>query len=258
MNKIKIGLQLYSVRQAFADDPSGTLKAVKAMGYEGVEFAGPPKLSSAELRDLLDRTGLVCCGWHTPFAAVQPDTLAATVALNRAVGNRFIIVPGLPAELTQTRADWMKMAAFFSRLAGTLANEGMQTGYHNHTREFQPLEGEAPWDTLFGNADRGVIAQLDTGNALCGGGDSAALLARYPGRGVTVHLKPYRVDPAATSPHDGYRPLIGDDSLPWPEIFRLCETTAGTEWHIVEYESDAHPPLLAVDLTLQRLRAMGR
>ena len=43
MAKIPIALELYSVRDDFGRDAKGTLKAVADMGYEGVEFAGPPK-----------------------------------------------------------------------------------------------------------------------------------------------------------------------------------------------------------------------
>ena len=38
MAKIPIGVQLFSVRDDCARDLPGTLKAVAAMGYEGVEF----------------------------------------------------------------------------------------------------------------------------------------------------------------------------------------------------------------------------
>ena len=52
--------------------------------------------------------------------------------------------------------------------------------------------------------------------------------------------------------------MIGEDDLPWAEIFRRCETGGGTEWYVVEYESDAYPPLEAVDRCLKALRAMGK
>ena len=39
--------------------------------------------------------------------------------------------------------DWIGMAGLFSGLAATLAGEGLHAGYHNHTSEFKPLEGEA-------------------------------------------------------------------------------------------------------------------
>ena len=58
--------------------------------------------------------------------------------------------------------------------------------------------------------------------------------------------------------HAGFRPIIGEDSVPWDEIFRICETTGGTKWYIVEYESDAYPPLDAVERCLSALKAMGK
>lgn len=256
MARIPIGLELYSVRQDLDRDPRGTLRAVAEMGYEGVEFAGPPKLSGEELRKLLDEFGLVCCGWHTPFAMVQEDQIDATIALNKAVGNQYVIIPGFPGDLTKTRQDWLKLADFMNGLATKLAAHGMQTGYHNHHTEFQPLDGEWPWDTFFGNTKKEVIMQLDTGNALRGGAESAPILERYPGRAVTVHLKPYKT--GLDDPNAGYKPLIGDDSVDWQNVFRLCESIGGTRWYIVEYESDLYPPLEAVKRCLEKLKAMGK
>jgi len=258
MSKIPIALQLFSVRHNLADDLGGTLKAVADMGYDGVEFAGAPQHSAQALKDLLDEVGLVCCGWHTPFSLVQDDTLDDTIAFNQTLGNPNIIIPGIPAELRQTRDDWRKLAGFFNQLAEKLAVHDMATGYHNHHIEFQPLGGELPWDTFFGNTVPGVIMQLDTGNAVFGGGDILDILDRYPGRAVTVHLKPYSKKAAKDDPHAGFGPVIGEDETPWDKVFELCETKGGTEWYIVEYESDAYPALKAVDLCLKGLRAMGK
>jgi sugar phosphate isomerase/epimerase len=258
MARIPIGLELFSVREDFERDPRGTLRAVAAMGYEGVEFAGPPALPAAEVRAALDDLGLQCCGWHTQWPLVQDDRLEATTALNKAVGNRYVIVPGIPQQLRTSRADWLELAGFFNALARKLAPHGMLTGYHNHHVEFEPLDGEQPWDTFFANTDPSVVMQLDTGNAARGGGDVVAILERYPGRAKTVHLKPYSWTAAREDPRLGFRPAIGDDELPWPEIFRACETVGGTAWYIVEYESDAYPPLEAVERCLRGLRAMGQ
>ncbi len=258
MTRIPIGLELYSVRNEMDKDVYGTLKAVAKMGYEGVEFAGPPKHGGRALRAILDDLGLVCCGWHTPFAMVQDDQLAATIELNKIVGNRRVIIPGIPGNLVDSREKWRKMADFFNILAGKLAPHDMVTGYHNHHTEFKPLDGQTPWDTFFGNTDRKVVMQLDTGNAVFGGADCAALLKQYPGRAGTVHLKPFSASAAKADPAKGFRPPIGQDELPWTEIFRLCETIGQTDWYIVEYESDALAPLEAVDCCLKALKAMGK
>jgi sugar phosphate isomerase/epimerase len=258
MAKIPIALELYSVRHDLARDTAGTLRAVAQMGYDGVEFAGNPQNPADELRDLLRENGLRCCGWHTPWQLAQDDRLDGTIAFHKTVGNPNIIIPGLPGDMTRTRADWLRNARLLDRLAEKLIPHGMATGYHNHSAEFQPLEGELPWDTLFGNTGRGVIMQLDTGNALHGGADILGILRKYPGRATTVHLKPYSKTAARESAHAGFRPVIGEDEVPWDEVFRLCETLGGTEWYIVEYESDAYPPLEAVERCLKSLRAMGK
>lgn len=261
--KIPIALELYSVRNELKADTAGTLAAVAAMGYDGVEFAGMPNNSPEELKTLLAQNGLRCCGWHVPFALLQDDKVDETIAFHKALGNSRLIIPGIPAELRKTRADWLKLAAFVNTLADKLAAHGMVTGYHNHHVEFAPLptdqaDGEAPWDTFFGNTRASVIMQLDNGNAMLGGGDPAAIIQRYPGRAVTVHLKPFTYVIDKTDHEAAFRPIIGQDSIPWTEFFAACESVGGTEWYIVEYESDAYPPLEAVKRCLEALRAMGK
>ena len=257
MARIPIGLELYSVRHDLAADVSGTLKAVADMGYDGVEFAGAPQHSAEELRALLDKFGLVCCGWHTPFNLVQDDTLEDTIAFNKILGNKYVIIPGIPGNLVSTLADWRKMADFFNQLADKLAPHGMMTGYHNHHTEFKPMDGGTPWDTFFGNTNKGVIMQFDLGNALYGGADLVAIMEKYPGRSETIHLKPYSKEAGKDDPRQGFQPLIGEDSVPWDDIFRLCEA-GGTKWYIVEYESDAYPPMVSVEKCLKSLKAMGK
>lgn len=259
-SKIPVGLQIYSVRHDWAQDPRATLAKVAAMGYSGVEFFGAPRHDADYLRGLLDEFNLVCCGWHTPYALVQDDTVFPTIAFNRALGNNKIIVPSLPADMRQTRADWFKAAEFFNRLAEKLAPYGMVTGYHNHGFEFQPIDGELPWFTLFDNTDQSVVMQFDTGNALHGNQeiDPVAIIERYPGRSLTVHVKPFSKQiAAAQGPEAALRPLFGEDDTDWPKIFNLCETIGGTEWYIVEYESDGYTPMEAVERGRKSLQALG-
>jgi sugar phosphate isomerase/epimerase len=258
MARIPIALELYSVREDLQRDMPGTLKAVAEMGYDGVEFAGFAGHPAQEVRAILDEVGLVACSSHTGVDQVQGDRLADTIAYNRTIGNSSLIIPGLPGDWTGTRANWLRTAGFFNDLAGKLAAEGMFTGYHNHHTEFAPLEGEAPWHTLFGNTVQGVVTQLDAGNALAGGADLMPLLTPYPGRAISVHLKPYSVAAGKSDMEAGFRPLIGDDDVPWAALFEWCETVGATEWYIVEYESDLFPPLEAVERCLKALKTMGK
>ena len=65
MKQLKVGLQLYSVRQALTEDMDNALAQVKAMGYDYVEFSGGRYgRTAAETRALLDRHGLTCVSVH--------------------------------------------------------------------------------------------------------------------------------------------------------------------------------------------------
>ncbi|HEV2473176.1 MAG TPA: sugar phosphate isomerase/epimerase [Chthonomonadales bacterium] len=250
MVKIPIGLQLYSVRDDCAKDLPGVLQAVGRMGYDGVEFAGYYGRTAPELRKLLDENGLQCCGTHTSLDSLLGDALAATVDFNRIIGNRFLIVPGLPQERRSSAAAWRESAELFNEIAEKLAPLEMRTGYHNHGVEFQLIDGELPWDIFFGSTRKDVVMQFDVGNAMHGGARAEPFLERYPGRATTVHIKEYSASNDSA--------LIGEGDVDWPRIFELCETEAGTEWYIVEQESYAYPPLQCVEKCLQNLRAMGK
>ena len=67
LKEMGIALQLYSVREDMEKDLPGTLRAVKAMGYEGVEFAGLYGYEPAALRALLEEIGLTAVSAHVPL-----------------------------------------------------------------------------------------------------------------------------------------------------------------------------------------------
>ncbi len=250
MGKIPIALQLYSIREDCAKDLPGTLKAVADMGYDGVEFAGYHDYSAEDLRKMLDDLGLKVAGAHLGIDTLLGDKFQETVDFNKTIGNRFLIVPGLPGEYTSSRDAWLKTAGVFNEISAKCRALDCWTGYHNHHTEFTELDGEMPWDTFFGNTDKDVVMQLDTGNALHGGADVVPFLERYPGRALTVHLKEY----SATND----KALIGEGDVRWDVIFDLCETSGATEWYIVEQESYAYPPLECVDRCLKNQRELGK
>ncbi len=247
---VPVALQLYSVRTECEKDLPGVIAAVGKMGYEAVEFAGYYGRGAKELRAMLDGAGLRCCGTHTSLDTLLGDNLARTIELNQVLGNKYLIVPGLPAERTKSAGAWLDTAKLFDDLADRVKEKGLVVGYHNHSAEFKPIDGKLPWDIFFGSTKPEVVMQLDTGNAMHGGADPVELVKRYPGRAKTVHVKEFsKANPKA---------LIGDGDMKWDELFAACETVGGTEWYIAEYESDAYPPLESVSRCLDNLRKRGK
>ncbi|MGA2068929.1 MAG: sugar phosphate isomerase/epimerase [Thermoguttaceae bacterium] len=247
--KIPIALQLYSLRDTIGKDVPGTLAAVAKMGYQGVEFAGYCGKKAEDLRKILDQTGLKCCGTHTGIDTLLGDNLKRTVEFNRTLGNAFLIVPWLGEKYMASIAAIQDTAKLLTELAAKVKPEGMHVGYHSHGGDFRKIEGQTCWDRLFSSTGPDVVMQLDVGNCLGGGGDPLAVLEKFPGRCLTIHIKEFGGKPGAT---------IGEGTVPWKELFRICETTAGTQWYIVEQEAYAVPPLESVKQCIENLRKMGK
>ena len=250
MAKIPVGVQMYSVRDDAAKDPAGVMAALAKMGYKGVEYAGYYGKTAKELRKIQDDLGLKCCGTHTGMDSLLGDKLQATMDFNRELGNPYLIVPWLPPEKRKTLAAWQDVAKQFNELAAKLKPHGFRVGYHNHHEEFHAVEGEILWDHLWKHTTADVILQFDTGNARHGGAQPVPFLKKHTGRSVTIHLKPFSTANEAAA--------IGADELPWSEIFDACEHGGGTEWYIVEHESDPVSPMEAVRKCLEGLKKMGK
>jgi len=247
--KIPLALQFYSVRDIAGKDVPGTLAAIARMGYQGVEFAGYYGRKAKDLRQILDRNGLKCCGSHTALETLTGDALKGTVEFNQTLGNPFLIVPWLPPSITTSLAALIDAAKLLTDLGDKAKEFGMRVGYHAHAHDFKPVADRIPWEVLFTHAGPDVVMQLDIGNCLDGGGDPVAELKKFPHRAATIHLKEHGGPKGA---------VIGEGDVPWKEIFAVCETTGGTEWYIAEQESYQGSPLESVELCLKNLRKMGK
>jgi sugar phosphate isomerase/epimerase len=251
MTRIPIALQLYSVRQDCEKDLPGTLEAVAKMGYEGVEFAGYYGYEAAQLKTMLDDLGLKCAGTHTMLDTLTGDNLQRTAEFNATLGNAFLVVPWIGPETYATKEAWLATAQRFAEVSEQAKKFGAFVGYHNHDFEFRTqYDGQNLMEIFARNTPDEVIVQLDTGNAIHGGGDAAGVLKNHPKRARTIHLKEYS--------HSDPNALIGEGEVPWQSIFEVCESNGATDWYIVEQESFADTPLQGVEQCLKNLKAMGK
>ncbi len=255
MAAVPIGLQLYSVRGECARNLPGALKATADIGYVAVEpwGYGGDRLewmgwSAADVRKMLDDSGLRCCGMHLQTQALMGDNLQRTVEMNQVLGNRFLIIAADQPRMSSL-AGIAELKQILESAADQVRPHGMLTGYHAHGFDFARVEGRTAWDVLFGSTRDDIVMQMDIGNCARGGGDPIATLRRFPGRARSVHLKDYGGGPGA---------VIGEGVADWPEIFRLCEQEHHAEWYVVE---EGGPEGLGFDVcrrSLEALRAMGK
>ena len=179
------GIQLYSVRDAMQEDMKGTLQKIAAMGYKYVEFAGFFGHSAEEVKAMLDETGLIISGTHSSWEDLRPTKIMETVAYHKAIGNHDYIVPGADRSTLEKIEDFCNVMNFAQPI---LAAEGIQLGFHNHSREFVVM----PWgSTMHGELERrtNVHFQIDTFWAFNAGCDPVQVMDRLKDRMHVIHLK---------------------------------------------------------------------
>lgn len=244
-----ISLQLWSLNQECAKDFFGTLRQVREMGYEGVEFAGFHGKSAAEVRQAAEGLGLKMTGAHLGRDQLEGGKFAETVAFYKELGVENLIVPWAVGD-GGAAAKWLEMAQWLAATAGKLAGQGLRLGYHNHAFEFAPVDGgKAPFDLVFGNTPASVLMQVDMGWAEFSRQDVPALFARYPGRSLTTHVKAYSAANRAAR--------IGEDDVDWKKNLEAAAGVGGCRYFVVEHEEHgATPPLENVKVCLECLKRL--
>ena len=110
----RVGIQLYTVRDAMKTDFEGTIAKVAATGYKEVEFAGYFDHSPKDVRALIDKNGLASPSCHVSYDVVEkkwPETLEAA----KIVGHSYVVCPWIDVSLRTAPDGWQKAAALFNR-----------------------------------------------------------------------------------------------------------------------------------------------
>ena len=185
-----IAIQLYSVRDDMAADFEGTLKKIKALGYDGVEFAGLHGKTAAEVKKMCDEIGLVPISAHVPYSELLKGD--ETFKAYAEIGCKYIVIPWIGAEYLaggENNAEFIENVKKFGELANA---NGMKLCYHNHDFEFQKVDGEYKLDRLYSDVSADLLlTQLDTCWVNVGGENPSDYIRKYNGRIEIIHLKDF-------------------------------------------------------------------
>ncbi|EWH11396.1 xylose isomerase domain-containing protein TIM barrel [Catenovulum agarivorans DS-2] len=240
----KISVQLWSVKDDVKKDFKGTLTQLSKMGFQGVEFArdfGPYAQNPHGLKQFLTSLNLQASGAHVPFSALDDENFLSTVAFYKTLDCNLLIVPYDERAFSADGIEWV--VAELNRLSDKLAAYGMKVGYHNHAQEFEAYKNSTYWDYMAQNTSENVVLQQDVGWTEYSGNDPVEYVRKYPGRTLTTHYK-VRL-PEGTQ---GKLPIIGKDTIDWPNLIKANKEVGGTLWLVVEQEEypNGLTPLQAV------------
>lgn len=246
--KFPIALQLYSVRNDVEKDFKGTLKKVKELGYDGVEFAGLYGHTAKEVKDMCDEIGLIPISAHVPFIDMVQDL--SLLEIYAEIGCKFVVIPYLTEEYRPVNEKFAEVIEG-AKILGKKANElGMKLAYHNHDFEFTKIGGEYALDILYKEVPTEFLQpQIDTCWVNIGGVNPTEYILRYSGRMGILHLKDFvgtkrenmyaliGIDEDKEKVTNGtfeFRP-IGKGVQNFTEILKAAEK-AGIEWVVVEQD----------------------
>ena len=270
---MKVGLQVYSIRDAAAADFAAAMKQVKEFGYDGVELAGTYDLDPAEIRRILDEVGLEAISAHVQLNEMT-EKPEVTFPAYKTIGCKYVAVPWMGEE---GRPGGAKFAETLEQIkvAGQHAKDnGMQLLYHNHDFEFVMLDGKRGLDVMYETIPADLLAtELDTCWVNIGGENPAAYVVKYKGRAPIVHLKDFFKREGATA--DNMYELIGvakkvtaantfefrcvgHGMQDMPSILAAAEE-AGAEWVIVEQDrpSQGLSPMECAYISRKYLNSIG-
>ena len=274
MKNFKVGLQVYSVRDELAKDFEGTLKKVKEIGYDYVEFAGFYDKTAEEVKAIIDKIGLNAISVHQGNQLFAQKGMEAVDDL-KTVGVKYCAIPWY--ESAKLKNNWEETKADFTEFSKALKSEGIKLLYHNHDFEFEKVDGEYIIDRMYREMPSGIIdPEFDTCWVHYSGEDPCKYIEKYAGRVEVLHLKDFVCKNLASGPvyalisNDGgeekkaskedngfrFTPL-GAGIQDFPAILASAEKS-GTEYIIVEQdESVDMPPMEAAKISRDYLKSLG-
>jgi sugar phosphate isomerase/epimerase len=243
----RIGVQLYTIRDALTADLDGSLARVAAIGYQEVELAGYRSHTVAEFKAALGRHGLMAPSTHIAMERVR-DELPKVLDEAHELGHEFVVCPNIPDE--KAGLDGYRKAAEVLNHAGAIAKKsGIQIGYHNHGTELVAIGGVRPYDVMLERTDSALVAmEMDIFWMVQGGGDPLAYFSKYPGRFRMVHVKDMDGSPEKKMVD------VGKGVIDWKAIFAKSRE-AGIEHYFVEHD-DPPDPFASIAASYAYLRGL--
>lgn len=246
---MKVGLQLYTLREETAGDFVGTLQRVADIGYGGVEFAGYGGLEPGRLKQVLDELGLAAIGSHVGLERLRGH-LDEEIAMNVAIGSRYVVCPYLSEE-DRSEAGLPGTIAVFAEASRRLGEHGIRFGYHNHDFEFTEKIGDKLlFDQIFASmTPEQLQVELDVCWVRHGGYDPVDYIGKYAGRVPLIHLKDLRT----LEDGRGQTVILGQGELDLKAVIE-AGGKAGVEWFVVEQDECQEPPLASVASSMEWLK----
>ncbi|KAA8787287.1 sugar phosphate isomerase/epimerase [Paenibacillus amylolyticus] len=275
---IKIGLQMFSVRNKFNEDRIKTLQDLSTIGYKHIEIPidfqsdsvfNINTLSASDLKRMTETAGIQVLATHIP-GELKEQELNDIISYHKELGCYRAIIPMM---LFQGAHDVIAFSKRLNEYGKKLWTHGIQLYYHNHFQEFQKFDGKTVYEILLENTNPDYLKfELDMYWAIRGGANVEQLLKQLGNRCELIHIKdlPHPIssiniletlnEEKAITLHD-FMPLfnsdnfveIGQGKLDIKEIIKLVKEHTATKYIIVEQDVITIDEIKSVEISFSAL-----
>lgn len=235
---LPIGCQTWPVREMIAQDFPGTLKQLKASGFQNIEmcspvgysdngFAGLEKHSGKELKKIINDAGLNCVSSHFGMDELRKNQ-EDRIAWAKDLGLTQMLVASLGGPKNPTMDDVKRAADEYNKFGEKVAQAGIQQGLHNEDFECSTVDGKRTYDVLFELLDPKLVKFQFQVSTIQQGFDAAEYLTKYPGRFISMHVQGWSATSKKIVP-------VGQGTLDWKKIFSAAKV-GGIKNYFVEMD----------------------
>lgn len=245
----KLGIQLYTVRDRLAKNYAETVKAVRDIGYDGVELPGGvmDHMEAVQLHNLLSDLKLALIGIvfdHKDLA----NHMEQVISYCKTSLCTTVLYPYIPDDLRRTEHEYRETAKQINDFGKTLADHGIRMLYHTHGYEFKSTGSVTGLDILFQYfKPDNVGLEIDVYWVEYGGCDAVKFVEQYVHLSPLIHVKDYTGKFIDTE--------VGCGSIDMPQIIRIG-LSHNVEWFIVEQESFTMDTLESAKISYNNVRKL--
>jgi sugar phosphate isomerase/epimerase len=158
-----VGIITGTLKNEMKEDYKATLKAIADMGYTCIEGGVPAETSPTAYRKFLKDLGLRPIATGASMGPLQKE-LNKYLKTAQELKAEYVVCyyPWLTSADNLTTKEVMEAANNINAIGRKVKEAGFRFAWHNHAKEFVPVDGELAFDTLMKNTDPAYsTVQLD-------------------------------------------------------------------------------------------------
>ncbi len=236
---LPIGCQTYPLRESIGKDFEGTLHQIAGGGFQMIELCSPTSfardgfgplvnIKPTKIHGMIRDAGLGCISSHFRFTELK-EQLDDRIAFAKELGLEQMVCATLEVADDAPMSAWLKAFDELNEIGAKIHKAGLQLGYHNHHFEFREIDGVLVYDELMNRLDPGLV-KMQFQDAIPPQFDPVAILAKYPGRFISLHLSDWTAQRKMVS--------IGSGTIDWAKLF-VAAKTGGIRNYFVEMDWDS-------------------